>query len=298
MKQFRLSALDRAITAVPLAWLVGFLAVPMLCVAALSLRELAPSIPPVAKLLTYSNDHWHLHVTLRAFGLVLDDPLYRAAFTNALVNASLTTVGCVLIGFPTALAIARSPQHRRGLYIFLAILPFWTSFLLRAYAWMGLLRDSGPVNALLVWGGLVHRPVPILFTPSAVLIVMIYSYLPFFVLPMYAVLERLPKDLVVAASDLGARPWYAFRTVTLPLSLPGLLSGAVLVFVPAVGEYVIPELVGNSDTIRIGGILWDEFYQNRDWPVAAAVAILTVLILLVPMALLGRRINLLGVELR
>jgi putrescine transport system permease protein len=291
-------ALDRLITGVPLGWLVGFLALPMLCVAVLSLRELAPTIPPVANLVTHSDGHWQLHLTPRAFGLVLADPLYRSAFLNAIGNATCTAVGCLLVGFPIALAIVRSPQKRRGLYVFLAILPFWTSFLLRAYAWMGLLRDSGPVNSMLLSLGLIHRPIAVLYTPVAVLIVMIYSYLPFFVLPMYAVLEKLPKELFAAAADLGGRPWYIFRTVTLPLSLPGILSGAVLVFVPAVGEYVIPELVGNSDTIMIGGILWDEFYRNRDWPVASAIAILTFATLLIPIAMMGRRINPLGAELR
>jgi putrescine transport system permease protein len=203
-------------------------------------------------------------------------------------------IGCVAIGFPIALAIAQAPRSRRNGYLFLAVLPFWTSFLLRAYAWIGLIRDSGPINAALMSLGWIDHPVPMLFTPAAVWLVMVYSYLPFFVLPMYAVLEALPAELLAAAADLGARPAYAFRTVTLPLALPGLISGAVLVFIPAVGEYVIPELVGNSSTIMIGGILWDEFFQNRDWPLAAAIAMATFLLLIVPSFLLRRWIGPLG----
>jgi putrescine transport system permease protein len=172
-----------------------------------------------------------------------------------------------------------------------AILPFWTSFLLRAYAWMGPIRDSGPINTTLLSLGIISKPVAILYSPTAVLLVMIYSYLPFFVLPMYAVLEKLPADLLAAASDLGARPAYVFRTVTLPLSMPGIVSGAILVFVPAVGEYVIPDLVGNNSTMLIGGILWDEFFQNRDWPLAAAIAVVTFSLLMLPALLLRRRLG-------
>jgi putrescine transport system permease protein len=154
---------------------------------------------------------------------------------------------------------------------------------------MGLIRDSGPINGLLLSFGIIHEPIRMLYSPAAVLLVMIYSYLPFFVLPMYAVLEKLPQDLLAAAADLGARPSYVFRTVTLPLSLAGIVSGAILVFVPAVGEYVIPELVGNSSTLMIGSILWDEFFQNRDWPLAAAIALVTFGLLMVPFVLLRRR---------
>jgi len=195
------------------------------------------------------------------------------------------------IGFPFAYAIARAPVRQRNLFVLLAVLPFWTSFLLRAYAWMGMLRDSGPLNSALLGLGLIDRPLPILYSPAAVFLVMVYSYLPFFVLPMYAVLEKLPTDLIAAAADLGARPWYVFRTVTLPLSFTGIAAGAVLVFVPALGEYVIPELVGNSDTLMIGGILWDEFFQNRDWPLAAAIALVTFGMLLAPALLLRRWIG-------
>jgi putrescine transport system permease protein len=294
MKQGRLTMVDRMTIAIPFAWLVTFLALPLVSVAGLSLHVIAESIPPIEPLISVSQSHIALHVSTRAFRMVFSDPLYLSAFWHGLLNAALTSAGCILIGFPIAFAIARSPARRRNFYVLLAILPFWTSFLLRAYAWMGLIRDSGPINKLLLSFGIVHEPVAILYSPTAVLLVMVYSYLPFFVLPMYAVLEKLPSDLLAAASDLGARPGYVFRTIILPLSLPGIVSGAILVFVPAVGEYVIPELVGNSSTLMIGGILWDEFFQNRDWPLAAAIALITFALLMIPALILRRRLVQLG----
>jgi putrescine transport system permease protein len=294
MKKDSLTFVDRMTIALPFAWLATFLALPLVSVAALSLHVVADSIPPVAPLFSASDGHLALNVSMRGFRMVTEDPLYLFSFWNGLWNATLTAAGCILVGFPLAFAIARSPARRRNLYVLLAILPFWTSFLLRAYAWMGLIRDSGPINAMLLSFGITHHPVAILYSPTGVLLVMIYSYLPFFVLPMYAVLEKLPGDLLAAASDLGARPAYVFRTVTLPLSLPGIVSGAILVFVPAVGEYVIPELVGNSATMMIGGILWDEFFQNRDWPLAAAIALVTFGLLMAPALLLRRRLGQLG----
>ena len=291
----RLSLVDRSMIAIPLAWLVALLAVPLVLVALLSIHQIADAIPPIAPLISHSGGHLSLQASVRAYRMLESDALYRSAFFSALINAAFTTIGCVLIGFPLALAIAQAPRKRRNWYLFLAVLPFWTSFLLRAYAWIGLIRDSGPINSVLLSLGLIHRPIAMLFTPGAVWLVMVYSYLPFFVLPMYAVLESLPGELLAAAADLGARPFYAFRTVTVPLALPGLISGAVLVFIPAVGEYVIPELVGNSSTIMIGGILWDEFFQNRDWPLASAIAIATFLLLMIPAYVVRRWIGPLGV---
>jgi putrescine transport system permease protein len=295
MTMRRLTALDRSSVAIPLVWLLALLAVPLIVVALLSVHEVADAIPPIAPLVGRADGHLIVHGSLRAFRLLASDILYRSAFGAALVNATFTMIGCVIIGFPIALAIAQAPPRRRHWYVFLAVLPFWTSFLLRAYAWIGLIRDSGPINGLLLSLGWIHHPIAMLFTPAAVLLVMVYSYLPFFVLPMYAVLEGLPRELLAAAADLGARPAYAFRTVTLPLALPGLIAGAVLVFIPAVGEYVIPELVGNSSTIMIGSILWDEFFQNRDWPLAAAIAITSFLLLLVPSFALRRWLGPMGI---
>jgi putrescine transport system permease protein len=291
----RLSSVDRSAIGIPLVWLLALLAVPLLSVALLSVQVVADSIPPIEPLIANVGGHLAVQASGRAYHLLFTDILYRSAFLSALINAVYTMIGCIVIGFPLALAIAQAPPKRRNWYVFLAVLPFWTSFLMRAYAWIGLIRDSGPINSVLLSLGLIHEPIPMLFTPAAVVLVMVYSYLPFFVLPMYAVLESLPAELLAAATDLGARPAYAFRTVTLPLALPGLISGAVLVFIPAVGEYVIPELVGNSSTIMIGGILWDEFFQNRDWPMAAAIAIVTFLLLIIPSYLLRRWIGPLGI---
>jgi putrescine transport system permease protein len=278
----------RLAVAIPLGWLLLCVALPMLLVLGLAFGEIADRIPPIEPLLSFAKGGLEAHLTLRNLVAVATDPLYASAFGHALLNAVETTALCVLIGYPIAYAIALAPERQRRIYVLLAVLPFWTSFLMRTYAWMGLIRDSGPVNHLLLALGVVDQPLPILYSPAAVLLVMVYSYVPFFILPMYAVLERLPRDLLEAAADLGARPRYAFWTVTLPLSMPGLLAGAVLVFVPAVGEYIIPDLVGNTDTIMIGGILWTEFFQNRDWPTAASIAFLAMAMLVVPFLLLRR----------
>ncbi|MBS0374609.1 MAG: ABC transporter permease [Proteobacteria bacterium] len=278
----------------PLGWLVATIAVPTGLVLLLAFRRLADRIPPVEPLWSQAAGHGRLNLSLESIVAVATDPLYAAAFGHALANALATTLLCVLIGYPLAYAIALAPARRRPFYLLLAVVPFWTSFLMRTYAWMGLLRDSGPVNSLLLALHLADRPVHLLYSPAGVLIVMVYSYLPFFLLPMYAVLERLPREVLEAAADLGARPFYAFRTVTLPLSLRGLLAGAVLVFIPAMGEYIIPDLVGNTQTILIGGVLWNEFFQNRDWPTAAAIALLTTLTIALPFAagaLLRRRLR-------
>lgn len=277
--------------AVPLGWLGLFIAAPVLLVLALAFGTTADRIPPIAPLVEFVNGHFRAHLTLGNFAAVVRDPLYASAFGNALVNALETTILCVLVGFPIAYAIALAPERRRRLYVMLAILPFWTSFLMRAYAWIGLTRDSGPVNSVLLMLGVIDRPIHILYSPAAVLLVMVYSYVPFFILPMYSVLEKLPQDLLEAASDLGARPGYVFRTVTLPLSLPGLLAGSLLVFVPAIGEYIIPDLVGNNDTVMLGGVLWAEFFENRDWPTAASIACVASALLIVPALLLRARMT-------
>jgi len=243
MMRRNLSLVDRMTIAIPFVWLLTFLALPLLSVTALSFHAVADSIPPVQPLISTSHGHVALRVSLRGLQIISHDSLYVSAFLNGVANATLTATGCILIGFPIAFAIARAPARRRNLYVFLCILPFWTSFLLRAYAWIGLIRDSGPINSLLLSLGVIREPVAVLYTPAAVLLVMVYSYLPFFVLPMYAVLEKLPGDLLAAAADLGARPAYVFRTVILPLSVPGMISGGILVFVPAVGEYVIPDSI-------------------------------------------------------
>jgi putrescine transport system permease protein len=216
------------------------------------------------------------------------DCLYTNSYLTSLGVAAVATGIALLIGYPMAYGIARSSPAWRPLLLTLVILPFWTSFLIRVYAWIGILKPEGLLNGVLLWLGLIDEPLIIYFTPTAVYIGIVYSYLPFMVLPLYASLENLDESLLEAAADLGARPWTVFRRVTLPLSMPGVIAGCFLVFIPAVGEFVIPELLGGSSVQMIGRTLWSEFFQNRDWPVASAVAVLLLLILVVPLVVFQR----------
>jgi putrescine transport system permease protein len=200
----------------------------------------------------------------------------------------LSTFMCLLLGYPMALAIARAEPARRSLLLMLVILPFWTSFLLRIYAWIGLLKDDGLINSLLLSLHLIHMPIQMANTSFAVYIGIVYSYLPFMILPLYANLEKHDATLLEAAADLGAPPWKAFLRITLPLSVPGVVAGAMLVFIPAVGEYVIPTLLGSANQLMIGRVLSDEFFENRDWPVASAVAIVILIVLLGPILIFQR----------
>jgi putrescine transport system permease protein len=267
-----------AALAVGWSWLLVLLVLPALIVLKIALSYPADSVPPYAPLLQGDGA---LHVSTDAFELLLSDPLYAAALLLSLKVAALSTAICLLAGYPMALAIARSPERRRGLLLLLVMLPFWTGFLMRINAWIGLLRDDGWINAIIVAIGL--SPVRLLYTDAAMYIGIVYTYLPFMVLPLYARLSQIDPALLEAAADLGAPPWRVFVTVTLPLSLPGVWAGALLAFVPAVGEYVIPELLGGPQAQLIGRLLWQEFFQNRDWPTASAIACaLLVLLLLVP----------------
>jgi putrescine transport system permease protein len=196
--------------------------------------------------------------------------------------AAIGTLMCLLLGYPMAYFIARQPPGRRHLLLLAVILPFWISFLLRVYAWIGLLNNRGIINEFLLWTGVIDAPLQLLYNDFAVYLGIVYSYLPFMVLPLYANLERLNLDLLDAAADLGARRWQAFADVTLPLSVPGIIGGCLLVFIPAVGEFTIPALLGGADTLMIGRVLWDEFFVNRDWPVASAVSVVLLLLLIAP----------------
>jgi putrescine transport system permease protein len=268
------------ILAIPSAWLLLFLAAPVAIVLLIALSESADSVPP------YSI----AHPTIDNLLTVATDPLYRDAFLLSLKVAAISTLICLLIGYPMALAIARTADRARTPLLLLLMLPFWTGFLMRINAWIGLLQDDGWINTLLTATGL--SPQRMLYTDFAVYLGIVYTYLPFMVLPLYARLSQLDPALLEAAADLGASPGRAFLRVTLPLSLPGIWAGALLVFVPAVGEYVIPELLGGPQAQLIGRVLWGEFFQNRDWPTAASVAVaLLVLLLLLPTAILQTRRN-------
>ena len=246
---------------------------------AIALGTNAPdSVPPVA-----------LGFSLKNFTLLFTDDLYLAAWLTSLRIAATSTVVALLLGYPMAYAIARAAPARRLLLLMLVVLPFWTSFLIRVYAWMGLLADNGLLEQFLRWTGLAENPPTIIGTEWAIQLGIVYAYLPFMVLPLYAVLEKLDASLLEAAADLGARPVAAFLTITLPLSLPGIVAGCLLVFIPAVGEFVIPDLLGGTETLMIGKVLWDEFFTNGDWALASAVAICLLALLAAPIALFQRQ---------
>ncbi|MGE0419670.1 MAG: ABC transporter permease [Acetobacteraceae bacterium] len=252
----------------PWLWLAAMLIAPGLIVVAIALAEPADGVPPYALSFTFAN-----------LALVATDPLYRDALLLSLRVAAIATLGCLVLGYPMALAIARAPARWRDPLLLTVMLPFWTGFLMRINAWIGLLADQGWINALLAWVGV--GPVPLLYTPTAMYIGIVYTYLPFMVLPLYTRLSRLDPVLLEAAADLGAPPWRVFLRVTLPLSAPGVAAGCALVFIPAVGEFVIPELLGGPDAALIGRVLWGEFFNNRDWPTAASVAVCLLVALVV-----------------
>jgi putrescine transport system permease protein len=269
----------RFVIALPFAWLIVFFLLPFALVLAIALGTNAPdAAPPVELGLSVAN-----------FTFLFTDPLYVLAWLSSLRIAATSTVAALLLGYPMAYAIARARPERRSLLLMLVILPFWTSFLIRVYAWMGLLSGNGILNQFLRWTGLVEQPGTLLGTDWAVLLGMVYAYLPFMVLPLYASLEKLDTGLLEAAADLGARPLAAFLTVTLPLSLPGIVAGCLLVFIPAVGEFVIPDLLGGTGTLMIGKVLWDEFFTNADWPLASAVAISLLVLLVGPIVFFQRQ---------
>lgn len=270
----------------PYAWLLVFFLVPFLIVLKISLSEPQFAQPPYAPLFEWGEDQaLEIRLNFANYAILADDRLYLIAYLNSIKIAFFSTLICLAVGYPMAYAIARaSPTWRTGL-LMLIILPFWTSFLIRVYAWIGILKDNGVINNLLIWLGIVDQPVQMLQTDFAVYVGITYSYLPFMILPLFATLQRLDGNLLEAAADLGSPPWRTFLAVTLPLSLPGIVAGSLLVFIPAVGEFVIPALLGGPDTLMIGRVLWDEFFSNQDWPVASAVAIIVVLLLVVPIML-------------
>ncbi len=278
----------RLVVALPFLWLALFFLAPFLIVAAISLSHARIGIPPYEPVVVWRH-HWPAaNITFNNFARLFRDDLYVAAYFGSLKIAAISTLLCLGLGYPMALAIARARPDRRNLLLMLVILPFWTSFLIRVYAWMGILKDQGLLNLLLKSLGIIHHSLVILDTPTAVYIGIVYSYLPFMILPLYATLERQDPALLEAAADLGARPWRTFLSVTLPLSFPGIVAGCLLVFIPAVGEYVIPDLLGGSGSNMLGKALWDVFALDRDWPTASALAVALLVALIVPLALLQR----------
>lgn len=276
---------QRITIAVPYLWLLVFFLLPFAIILKISLADPIIAQPPF----TPSFDqHGDLAITADNFLFLLTDKLYAVTYLKSVLLAAAATILSLALGFPIAYGIARSSPATRSLLLLLIILPFWISFLLRVYAWMGLLNNHGVINNSLLWLGLIDQPIQMMYTDFAVFIGLTYSYLPFLVLPVYATLERMDEDLVEAALDLGASRTRAFWDITWPLARPGVIAGCLLVFIPAMGEYVIPYLLGGPDALLIGRVLFDEFYVNRDWPLASAVAVMLLLLLAVPIVFLQR----------
>lgn len=272
-----------AVIAAPYAWLLLFFLAPFLIVFKISFAEVIVASPPVRDLLDWSGDGLPaLHYTFENYLYLAEDSLYLDSYLNSVKIAAMATLLCLLLGFPMAYGIARARPATRNLLLLLVILPFWTSFLLRVYAWIGIINKNGILNNVLLWLGVLDKPLQLMYTEFAVFLGIVYSYLPFMILPLYANLERMDMTLLESAADLGARPWRGFFDITLPLATPGIIAGSLLVFIPATGEYVIPALMGGAGTLMVGRVLFDEFFLNRDWAVASAVAIVLLALLVLP----------------
>ncbi|MGB3245105.1 MAG: ABC transporter permease subunit [Sulfitobacter sp.] len=277
-----------ALIAVPYLWLLVLFLVPFLIVFKISLSDAALAIPPYAPTLKEGLAEMLRQLDFENFVFLTEDDLYWKAYLSSLKIALISTFLTLLVGYPIAYGMARAPEEWRPTLMMLVILPFWTSFLIRVYAWMGILSTEGLLNQLLLWIGVINEPLTILNTNIAVYIGIVYTYLPFMILPIYAALDRMDESLNEAAEDLGCSRMQAFWLVTIPLSKNGIIAGSFLVFIPALGEFVIPSLLGGSGTLMIGKILWEEFFNNRDWPVASAVAVILLLILIIPIVLFQR----------
>ena len=278
-----------AVIAIPYIWLLLLFLLPFIYVLKISFAETIYARPPYSSLLIWG-DSWlpSIKASFDNYLFLFSDSLYIKAYLSSLKIAFISTILTLIIGYSIAYSVARAPTRWRGILLMLVILPFWTSFLIRVYAWIGILKTEGLLNLALMSIGIIEKPLMIMNTDLAVYIGIIYSYLPFMILPLYANLEKMDMSLLEAAADLGCRPFKAFWTVTIPLSLPGIMAGCFLVFIPVMGEFVIPDLLGGSETLMIGKVLWTEFFYNRDWPVASAVAILLLAILVVPIMLYQR----------
>jgi len=276
--------------AVPYLWLLALFLVPFVIVFKISLSDVALARPPYTPHFDWATGIWAFlsELDFENFVFLTQDDLYWKAYLSSLKIASISTLLTLLVGYPMAYAMARAPQEWRATLMMLVILPFWTSFLIRVYAWMGILSNEGLLNQFLMWTGVISEPLTILNTNTAVYIGIVYTYLPFMILPIYAALERLDESLIEAAEDLGCSRLSAFWLVTIPLSKAGIIAGSFLVFIPVLGEFVIPSLLGGSDTLMIGKVLWEEFFSNRDWPVASAVAVVLLLLLIIPIVLFQR----------
>ena len=274
------------VIAIPTVWLLIFFLIPFLVVAKISFSVAAIARPPYLPIVEWVDGFFRINLNFGNYLFLLEDPLYVAAYLGSVKIAGISTLIALVIGYPMAYLIARSEPDRRNLLLMLVVLPFWTSFLLRVYAWIGFLKSNGVINNFLMSIGIIDEPLVMLQTDFAVYVGIVYTYLPFMILPLYANLVKLDEAYLEASADLGARPVTTFFTVTMPLSLSGIIAGCMLVFIPAVGEFVIPALLGGPDTLMIGQVLWNEFFSNRDWPIASAVAIVMLFVLVIPIMLL------------
>ncbi|MBC3413291.1 MULTISPECIES: ABC transporter permease subunit [Pseudomonas] len=273
---------------VPFIWLFLFFMLPFFIVLKISFAEADVAIPPYTEIYTFVESKIQLVLNLANYGLLTEDELYLAAYLGSLKMAFFSTLLCLLIGYPMAYAIANARKESQTVLLLLIMMPTWTAILIRVYAWMGILSNNGLLNSFLMWLGLIDQPLQILNTNLAVYIGVVYSYLPFMILPLYANLVKHDQSLLEAASDLGSSTFNSFWKITVPLSKNGIIAGCMLVFIPVVGEFVIPELLGGPETLMIGKVLWQEFFNNRDWPVASALAVVMLAILIVPILLFNR----------
>jgi putrescine transport system permease protein len=281
------AVISRLVIIVPYLWLLVFFLVPFIIVFKISLSQTAIAMPPYTPLLDWADGIAGFFAQLKELSTdnyvwLAEDPLYFNAYISSVLIAGVSTILTLLVGYPIAYGMARAPASIRPMLLMLVILPFWTSFLIRVYAWIGILKPEGLFNQFLLATGIIDQPLVILNTHTAIFIGIVYSYLPFMTLPLYSALEKMDYSLIEAALDLGCTPIRAFWKITFPLSLPGVVAGCLLVFIPAVGEFVIPDLLGGSQTLMIGKTLWNEFFANRDWPVSSAVAVILLLLLVIP----------------
>ena len=277
---------NKLVIGIPYGWFILLVAIPLLIVMKISLSEMEAT--SVSNMISWTNGLPTLKLNFANYQFIFSDALYVKTYISSIKYALLTTLICLAIGYPFAYFMARAPKHIQPTLLMLLMLPFWTSFLLRIYAWKTLLVSNGVINNVLMSLHVINAPLEMMNNSFSLTIGMVYSYLPFMILPLYANLSKLDLRYLEAAADLGTSPFKAFWLITVPLSKAGIIAGSMLVFIPAVGEFVIPELLGGPDTLMIGRVLWDEFFSNNDWPMAAAVAVVMIALILVPMAILNR----------
>ncbi len=278
----------RLVIGIPYVWLILVFLIPFLIVLKLSVTDMSESSSPFGALSSFENGMLHIKIRLASYAFIAEDKLYLFTYLNSLKFALVTTVLCLVIGYPFAYFMSRAKAEWRTMLMMLVMLPFWTSFLLRIYAWKGILANNGLLNQLLLWLGVIDAPLAMMHTSFSLALGMVYGYLPFMILPLYASLVKLDQRYLEAAADLGATPWKTFWLVTIPLSKSGIIAGSMLVFIPCIGEYTIPELLGGPETLMIGRVLWDEFFINDDWPMASAVTIVMLVLILLPMAIFNK----------